>query len=83
VERSGKAFSSGKFCDAGDGRIKGCQIFLGTTYQNMKNLPNDQQVYQMAINIPNGHKMCQMAIKYANIFHSKTLQNLLKMGLLV
>jgi hypothetical protein len=29
---------------------QGCQIFLGTTYQNGKNIPNDHKIYQMAIN---------------------------------
>jgi hypothetical protein len=28
--------------------IQGCQIFLGTTYQNWKKLPNDPQMYQRA-----------------------------------
>jgi hypothetical protein len=37
----------------------------------------------MAINVPNGHKVYQMAIKYTNIFNSKTLPNLTKMGFLV
>jgi hypothetical protein len=27
---------------------QGCQIFLGTTYQNGKNIPNNQIIYQMA-----------------------------------
>jgi hypothetical protein len=28
---------------------QGCQIFLGSTYQNGKNIPNDHKIYQMAI----------------------------------
>jgi hypothetical protein len=28
---------------------QGCQIFLGTTYQNGKNIPNDHIIYQMTI----------------------------------
>jgi hypothetical protein len=38
-------------------RDQGCQIYIGATYQNGKNLPND-------------HKICKidpMAIKYTNI----------------
>jgi hypothetical protein len=46
--------------------FQGCQIFLFTTYQNRKNIPqntpNDQQIYQITnkytklpTNIPNGH----------------------------
>jgi hypothetical protein len=45
---------------------QGCQIFLGTLYQNRKNVPNEYNMYQMAIkypkclySIPNGHKMYQ------------------------
>jgi hypothetical protein len=48
------------------GPAQGCQIFLGTTYQNGKNVPNNQQ-----IGIPNGHicnipnvlKIYQMSVK--------------------
>jgi hypothetical protein len=43
-----------------------CQIFLGKTYQDGKNIPNDKQVHQMAIknskwlyDRPNGHKLYQ------------------------
>jgi hypothetical protein len=32
--------------------------------------------------IPNGRKIFQMIIKYHNIFHSKALQNLPKLGFL-
>jgi hypothetical protein len=46
----------------------GCQIFLGTTYQNGKNIV---PIYQMSIKyskcpqtIPNGCKIDQMSIKY-------------------
>jgi hypothetical protein len=31
-------------------------MFLGTTYQNGKNIPNNRKTYQMAVNIPNGRK---------------------------
>jgi hypothetical protein len=62
---------------------QGCQIFLGTPYQNGENR------YQITINytkwpqnIPNGCKIDPMAIKYTNIFYCKTLQNLPKLGFL-
>jgi hypothetical protein len=35
---------------------QGCQIVLGTTYQNGKNVPNDHKIY------PNGRKIGQRAI---------------------
>jgi hypothetical protein len=48
------------------GGEQGCQIFLSTTYQNGRNMPNDQKIYQRAIkyiqllyNIPNGLKRNQ------------------------
>jgi hypothetical protein len=51
--------------------VQGCQIFLGTTYQNVKNIPNNHKIFKMATkytkwpqNIPNGHKIYQMATKY-------------------
>jgi hypothetical protein len=34
-------------------------------------------------NVPNGHKMSQMSIKYINIFQSKALKYLPKLGFLV
>jgi hypothetical protein len=37
----------------------GLPDFLGTTYQNGKNIPNDHK-----IGIPNDHKIYQMTIKY-------------------
>jgi hypothetical protein len=37
---------------------QGCQIFLGATYQNMKNIPNDRN-----LNKPNSHKIYQMKVK--------------------
>jgi hypothetical protein len=56
--------------------VQGCQIFLGTTYQNGKNIPNGHKIYQMATkytiwpqNIPYGRKIYQMATKYADIFY--------------
>jgi hypothetical protein len=56
-----------------------CQIFLGTTYQNGKNIQN----------VPNGHKkpfgrkIDIMATKNTNIFHCNTFQNLPKLIFLV
>jgi hypothetical protein len=38
---------------------QGCQMLLGTTYQNGK-----IYIYQITINIPNGHKIYQMATRY-------------------
>jgi hypothetical protein len=38
---------------------------------------------QCSKNIPNLHKIFQMAIKYINIFLSKALQNVPKLGFLV
>jgi hypothetical protein len=49
-----------------------------------------RKIYQMTTNytklpyiMPNGLKIFQMIIKYNNIFHSKALQNLPKLGVLV
>jgi hypothetical protein len=60
---------------------QGCQIVLGTAYQNEKNTPEWPQT------IPNGHKIYKngaeidrMAVQFTNIFHCKTLQNLPKLG---
>jgi hypothetical protein len=33
--------------------------------------------------MPNGHKLHQTTVKYTNIFHSKALQNIPKLGFLV
>jgi hypothetical protein len=30
---------------------QGCQIFLGTKYQNVKNIPNVHKIYQMAVKL--------------------------------
>jgi hypothetical protein len=30
--------------------MQGCQIFIVATYQNLRNLPNDQKIYLLAIN---------------------------------
>jgi hypothetical protein len=74
---------------------RGCQIFLGIIYQNgeiytklPQNIPNYHKIYQMVIqdyklsyNIPNVHKIFRMAIQYINIFQSRALQNLPKLGI--
>jgi hypothetical protein len=46
-----------------------CQIFLGTTSQYGKNIPNGHKNSKMATKIPNGHEIDQMVITYTNIFH--------------
>jgi hypothetical protein len=38
--------------------VQGCQILLGTWYQNRKNVPNEHKMYQMVTTYP---KMFQMA----------------------
>jgi hypothetical protein len=40
-------------------------------------------IYQTANIISNGHKLFQTVVKYTIIFHSKTLQNIPKLGFLV
>jgi hypothetical protein len=46
--------------------FQGCQIFLGTGYQNRKkctkstqNVPNSHKISQLSLNIPNGHNIYQ------------------------
>jgi hypothetical protein len=55
----------------------GCQIFLGTIYQNWGKL------YQITSKLPNDHYHCKMVIEYTNLFHFQPLQNLPKLGFLV
>jgi hypothetical protein len=45
---------------------QGCQIFLATTYQNGKSIPNNHKKYQMATKYtkwphigPNNHDICK------------------------
>jgi hypothetical protein len=58
---------------------QGCQIFVGTTYQNGKILAKLPQ------NLPNGHSMHQMAlkyqitIKYTKIFRTMVFKNIPKL----
>jgi hypothetical protein len=53
------------------------------------NIPKRGKIYQNATKLPIGHKMYQMAVlipygpKIYNLFHSKALQNLTKLGFLV
>jgi hypothetical protein len=42
---------------------QGCQIFLGTTYQNGKKSTKCLQ------NLPNGHKLYQNVVKYTKPFY--------------
>jgi hypothetical protein len=56
-----------------NGPISGCLIFLGKTYQNVKNIPIDHRMYQMAIRYIKWFHIFQTAIKYTNLFFSKTL----------
>jgi hypothetical protein len=44
--------------------VQGCQIRLGTTYQNGKNIPNIHNK-----RMPNGRKIDQMSIKYCKRPH--------------
>jgi hypothetical protein len=60
---------------------QGCQIFLGTMYQN-----GVKYVYHIATKLPNGHNIhpkgrniLQMAKEYNDLFHSNALQNLPKL----
>jgi hypothetical protein len=55
------------------GGFQGCQISLGSWYQNRKKRT------KWSLNIPNVRKIFQMAIKYISIFQSKALQNLPKL----
>jgi hypothetical protein len=58
-------------------RFQGCQIFLGTTYQNEK------KYTKWPLNMTNGHKIYQLASKYTNILRNMILENLPKLGFLV
>jgi hypothetical protein len=43
--------------------IQGCQIFLGTTYQNGEKCTKLPKYTKWTQNIPNGHKIYLMAVK--------------------
>jgi hypothetical protein len=70
-------------CQSNKMSNQGCQIFLGKYV-----LPKQFKImYQMntkcskwSYNIPNACKIFQMALKYINIFQSRALQNLPKLG---
>jgi hypothetical protein len=70
---------------AGTQLLQGCQIFLGTWYQNGKKCTKCIQ------NVPNGHKISPITIKYSkwqlniciNTFQSRALQCVPKLGFLV
>jgi hypothetical protein len=73
-------FLSSSLCCAA---VQGCQIFIGTTYQNGKNILNDHKMYQLAKQYtiwPINRQICH---KNTNIFYCKTFQNLPKLGFLV
>jgi hypothetical protein len=59
------------------------RFFSVQTYQSWKNIPNDHKLYQTAINYTKWPKIFQRVIKFKNIFHSKALQILPKLGFLV
>jgi hypothetical protein len=58
---------------------QGCQIYIGTAYQNRKSVPNHHKIYQMAVIIPNDHNIFQTTSECTYIFHSKSLQNVPKL----
>jgi hypothetical protein len=64
---------------------QGCQIYHGPNIPNWEiynkrpqTIPKGHELYYI-----NGHTIFQMVIKYTNIYHSKALQNLHKLGFLV
>jgi hypothetical protein len=65
----------------GLGSDQGCQMFLDTIYQNggkyTTKLPNGNKMYQIA-----EIYLFQMTKEYTDLFHSKALQNLPKIGFL-
>jgi hypothetical protein len=62
----------------------GCQIFLGTTYQNgEKYTKGSQNLPKWPLNIPFRRNIDQNGPKNTNIFRCKTFQNLPKLVFLV
>jgi hypothetical protein len=53
---------------------QGCQIFLVTTYQDVKSTPSDNKIYEIAIAYMKNYK----AVKYTNVYHCKAFKHLLK-----
>jgi hypothetical protein len=78
-------FSLSSFC-IGREESRDARFFLVLTYQNGKNyikwtqtiIPKGHKIY-----ISSGRKVFQMVIIYTTIVHSKTLQNIPKLGFLV
>jgi hypothetical protein len=65
-------------------RRLGCQIFLGSTYQNGKNTPDNHKTCtytKRPQNRPNGLKIDQIVIKYTDIFHLKDPPRLALIGI--
>jgi hypothetical protein len=63
---------------------QGCQIVLGATYQNGKNMPKmTTKNAKRPQNLSYGSKIDKMSLKFTNIFHCKTLRNLPKLAFLV
>jgi hypothetical protein len=83
------SFFSHDTLESSDGRDQGCQIFLGMTYQNVKNIPNGHKMYRTVKNILNVHKTYLMAVNRPTgykIHQHLPLQdppNLPKLGFLV
>jgi hypothetical protein len=62
---------------------QGCQIFIGTAYQNGKIYQRITKYTKKLNNIPNGHKMDQMDIKFTKVFYAKAFKNIFKLGFLI
>jgi hypothetical protein len=57
--RAGSTASTYSPCPIEFSREQGCQIFLGTRYQNRKNVQNKYVCAKLIQNVPNGHKIFQ------------------------
>jgi hypothetical protein len=80
--RNEKGCSKGKrFYPATKTRV--ARFFLVENTKTGKNIPNYHIITKWPQNISDGRKIDQIVIKYTKIFHSKTLQNLPKLGFLV
>jgi hypothetical protein len=62
---------------------QGCHIVLVTTHQNGKKYTKKITNTPHLKNIQTVYKIYQMAFQCTNIFQSKALQNVIKLGLLV
>jgi hypothetical protein len=56
-------------------RHLGCQIILGTAYQNWEKYTKRNEIYQMTIQYIKWLKIFLLAINYTNGIHSKALHN--------